>query len=443
MDAMNAIWKCFEVEYKMINLPFKKDYLLCVECLTYNQAEYVQEFLEGIINQNTDFNYCVLVIDDASYDGTSEILEKYARDYPDMLGVLISKKNTFRNQNRNTIYQNARKLFMQKATYIATCEGDDFWTDSDKLQIQVDYLQNHPECMMYLHNTWWLNCKSLEKKIANSFECMGERNLEMKELLAIKNGHPATASRVFRMTLYANAPDFLTNCSVGDYNLMTYARVLGTVHYSDRVMCTYRFMSGNSTTDIMNENTGKAYAIYHDIGIAVYLINLDNFSHRIYHDIIKRNVIRFIAMATEKANGLTINDYYDLMYPFKVTITPETEKILSEMIRRFNDDRYLNKDLRKYIYQHDNIAVFGTGRYSRLLIRQLENNGIDPVFFVKSKVEPDEKEYHGKEIWTVEKYSENLKDVGLIISTLPKCYDDIEDILCEFGIDDYIYAYGV
>lgn len=442
VKLLDNIWKCKGYEYEMVNLPFSDDNVLCVECFTYNQAGMIKDALDSFLMQETNFEFSIFVIDDASCDGTREVLLEYAKRYRDRIGLLLAKENTFYKPVRQIIYREARKCFMEKIEYIATCEGDDFWTDKNKLQIQFDYLNTHPECAMYLHNSWWFDCRSGEKKEANPFECDGERDLDIRELIYVKNRYPATASRVYRNAFRLNAPDFVFNCPVGDYSLYTYAGAISKVHYSNRIMCTYRYMSGNSTSDILADKTKSSYLFYHDMGLASYLLQLDGYTHYKYHFFIKKKVVQFLIGIAEELGriGKTENDVYEMMAPFKLNMPVAVEKELLEMIRQLSDEVFINENLRKYIDKHKDFLVFGTGVYSKKLLKQLENNGIHPIGFIKTKVEK-ENSFLNKPLWSINDIPEDLKNVGVVVSVIPKCDDDIDEAFRKVGITDYFYAY--
>ena len=115
-----------------------------IYCRTYNQKKYIQNALDGILTQDVDFMYKVIIFDDASTDGTSDIVRDYANRYPQVIQAFIMEENTWHNSERAKIDSE----FMQKyltGKYIAYCEGDDFWIDPHKLQIQVDYMESHPD----------------------------------------------------------------------------------------------------------------------------------------------------------------------------------------------------------------------------------------------------------------------------------------------------------
>lgn len=110
-----------------------------VGILTYNQAQYIRQCLDSVLMQEVDFDYEIVVGDDASSDGTQEILREYATRYPDKFVLLLG-------ENNEGISMNYKKVLSAcKGEYIALCEGDDYWTDPHKLQIQLDFLESHSD----------------------------------------------------------------------------------------------------------------------------------------------------------------------------------------------------------------------------------------------------------------------------------------------------------
>ena len=125
--------------------------LVSVISLTFNQEKYIKDCIEGILAQQTDFPIEVLVFDDASTDHTSDILRLYAKNYPTIIKPTIYSENNFsRGLGFVGLYEGFEKA---QGKYIAICEGDDFWTDPNKLQRQVNYMESHPDCYFTFHRS--------------------------------------------------------------------------------------------------------------------------------------------------------------------------------------------------------------------------------------------------------------------------------------------------
>ena len=122
--------------------------LLSVSLITYNQAKFIRQCLDGIVMQRTTFPIEILVHDDASTDGTQDIIKEYTARYPGLINPILQTENQYSKGVKIDMEFNYRRA---RGKYIATCEGDDFWTDPDKLQRQVDILEQHPDYSMCCH----------------------------------------------------------------------------------------------------------------------------------------------------------------------------------------------------------------------------------------------------------------------------------------------------
>lgn len=119
-----------------------------VVSLTYNHAPYIEDTLKGILMQQVDFPIVACVLDDCSIDGTADIVRRYEAEYPDLIKGFYFEENQY-SQGKFT-YE-VLKTWLPKVKYIALCEGDDYWTDSLKLQKQVDFMESHQDCTMCFH----------------------------------------------------------------------------------------------------------------------------------------------------------------------------------------------------------------------------------------------------------------------------------------------------
>lgn len=117
-----------------------KEPLVSVVMITYNHAPYITQAIEGVLQQKTNFPFELVIGEDCSTDGTREIVFEYQKKYPDIIRVITSEQNVGATRNLYRTEKNCR------GKYIAYCEGDDYWHRPDKLQKQVDYMENHPEC---------------------------------------------------------------------------------------------------------------------------------------------------------------------------------------------------------------------------------------------------------------------------------------------------------
>ena len=150
----------------------RKQYTVAVWCITYNQKSFIKDALDGFIMQQTNFPFVVIVHDDKSTDGTTDIILDYAQKYPNIIIPVIETENQWSKGGLKHIINIMNNRF-RIGKYIAFCEGDDYWTSPDKLQTQIDFLESHPDYSMCFHSAVkkyecdtiaWINCENIEDK---------------------------------------------------------------------------------------------------------------------------------------------------------------------------------------------------------------------------------------------------------------------------------------
>ncbi len=135
----------------------KTEPLLSIVCLAYNHAAFIRKTLESFLQQETDFPFEVIVHDDASTDATAAIIADYAARYPAIIKPIYQTQNQF-----SLGVPFSTRLFARAAgKYVAYCEGDDYWTDPRKLQLQVDFLERHRDYVMTYHDAFMFNSQGI------------------------------------------------------------------------------------------------------------------------------------------------------------------------------------------------------------------------------------------------------------------------------------------
>lgn len=122
--------------------------MVSILTLAYNHEPYIRQCLDGIVMQQTNFKFELLVHDDASTDGTAEIIREYESKYPEIIKPIYQTENQYsKHVPIGTTYLYPRA----QGKYIALCEGDDYWTDPLKLQKQVDFLESNQDYVLCTH----------------------------------------------------------------------------------------------------------------------------------------------------------------------------------------------------------------------------------------------------------------------------------------------------
>lgn len=231
---------------------------ITVFCLTYNHEKYIKQTLEGFVKQKTTFPFKVIVHDDASTDNTASIITEYAKNYPDLIVPIIQKENQFSKKVR--IFSAYIQPLLE-GDYIAMCEGDDYWTDENKLQIQFDYMENNPQCSLCVHNTKRINEKGED---LNAFfnESAIDKNYTVDEIILAEGGGLFHfSSCLIRKSLKLSLPNEFIIKGIGDYPQAIWAALNGEVHYIAKVMSAYRQDSVGSWSERNKDNNTRAINI--------------------------------------------------------------------------------------------------------------------------------------------------------------------------------------
>ncbi len=223
--------------------------MVSICCITYNQEEYIRDALDGFLSQDTDFSYEVLIHDDASTDGTADIIREYARQYPEIIKPILQTENQYAKGLTNV--SGTYNFPRAKGRYIAMCEGDDYWTDPHKLQRQTDYMEAHPDCSLVFHSACIeVQGRALTERRMRPYR--RSRRVSPEEIIDKISGYP-TASLMFRADMVKILPDFYVNAPLADIPLQLMAAARGWAYYMDRPMCVYRLGGAFSWTTLMKQ----------------------------------------------------------------------------------------------------------------------------------------------------------------------------------------------
>lgn len=261
------------------------DVMVSVQCITYNHEKYIRKALDGFVMQKTNFRFEVIVHDDASTDGTADIIREYAAKY-DFIKPIFQKENQY---SQGIAFDQKYIYPLTKGKYIAFCEGDDYWTDSNKLQILYNYMSVHEECFMCCHA--YENIEANTEKVIEEIHTLQSDGIITIQK-AIKYDNPTQlASQMFRRECIIDKPPIYLNRGVGDYTVLLYAATLGEIHYIDKVMACHRIAADGSWTNRVYKN--RNLRVKHDENMISFLTDFDKYYNNLYHDYVAEKIDEF------------------------------------------------------------------------------------------------------------------------------------------------------
>jgi glycosyltransferase involved in cell wall biosynthesis len=255
-----------------------------VTILTYNQAAFIGKTIESALNQQTDFDYEILVGDDCSTDGAQQIILDYERRYPEKVKAVLHPKNLGQNGLFNTI----ETLKLATGTYIAALDGDDYWTSPHKLQKQVDFMEANPSFSACFHNAHITYEDGSPTQILNPPD--QKAVIEMDDLIGEDEiWFMATSAVMFRNGLM-HYPDWFLRSSSGDIPRYVILAKFGPIGYIPELMSVYR----------KNRAGASFHDNYSDVGFLQNRINMyrgiNQETDRRYDIALQKNIARYYRM---------------------------------------------------------------------------------------------------------------------------------------------------
>lgn len=206
---------------------------LTVVVTTYNQEKYIGQAIDGILMQKTDFPFKLIISNDCSTDGTLAILQEYQKNNPEIIEVINNEKNLGPMNNFiNTL------SIVKDSEYVALCDGDDFWTDENKLQKQVDFLDENKD-----FNICWHKSKLFYQNGEKEEQIIPQNIPEVTSIEDLVNQNYIVANSVVYRWKFndENLKDVFPNdVAPGDYYIHLLHAQDGKIKMIDEVMSAYR-----------------------------------------------------------------------------------------------------------------------------------------------------------------------------------------------------------
>ena len=265
--------------------------MVSICCITYNHEKYIRDAIESFLMQNTNFKYEIIIHDDASQDKTSSIIQEYANKYKNIIKPIYQDENQYSKGIivSQIVYKKA------KGKYIILCEGDDYWTDCNKLQKQFDFLENNPD---YIATAHW--CEVVDKfgNVSNDYPHKYKVFNFNKKIYTLKdykkNNIPGHINTIMYRNIYLeNKYDYgkmyLASKLVGDRTTYLILSLLGKIYIMSEFMSCYRFISEDSGTNYCSrvKNRNQAYDWFK------YYSNLEKYSLQVMNEKVSLGKLKY------------------------------------------------------------------------------------------------------------------------------------------------------
>lgn len=309
---------------------------------TFNHEKWISKAIDSILMQKTNFDFEIVILEDLSTDKTREIVVNYQRKYPEQIKLILSEYNKCDNTNA------IKAIESSNAEYIAFLDGDDHWTSPDKLQKQVDFLDNHQDFALCFHNVRvFYEDKKHEDYNNNPDDQKTVTNIkDIIEFCYIK-----TSSAMIRKRLVPNIPDWFLSIKLPDWALFVLYAQYGKIGYINEVMSCWRihekgYWSGLSTIlqlqsfiDFylgMNVNLNYKYNSIFKKLLSVYYYRLAiEYQQLSELDKAKNNIIKsFISFPFN--NGIA---YKERLYFLNTVLKNLSNEHFNSAMKKMNEDK--------------------------------------------------------------------------------------------------------
>lgn len=269
-------------------------------CNTYNHEKYIRETLESFLMQKTTFRFNVLIHDDASTDNTAAIIREFEQKYPNVIKPIYQKENQY---SKGIDIIDEYQVPRLQGKYVAFCEGDDYWTDCQKLQKQFEIMEKYLDVDICAHSA--TRVKASDGTVVGYMRPSNQMSIfNVEEVIAGGGGFVATNSLFFRRDLFLNKPQFRKVCPL-DYSLQIQGSLHGGMLYLPDDMSNYRVMVPGSWTDQIVSN--KKFHINQIKEMIDMLDILNKETNEKYCDIIRKTQLKL------KFDSLEVAEMYDVL----------------------------------------------------------------------------------------------------------------------------------
>lgn len=309
--------------------------LVSIFCITYNHKNYIKDCLDGFVSQKTSFKFMAFVGDDGSTDGTSEIIKEYEAKFPHIIKGIYHDKNM-------GVWQNSIDVANAcKSKYVALCEGDDYFTDENKLQKQVEFMEANPNYSICFHPV---------RVIYEGFD-KAEQIYPIKQDIwsfetLLRWNFIQTNSALYRWKFqHSNFADFMPkNILPGDWYMHLLHAKGGEIKCLKDTMSVYRRNKGGMWSDGIEDedNLFAKYALQQAKFYACVYENIADFSPEYLQNVLVPSLKKVTKALIKKRKFGTLSELNEI-YPNFINLAFKEQENLNTQ----NDDRF-KKKFKKY-----------------------------------------------------------------------------------------------
>ncbi len=222
----------------------KEEITLSVSIITYNHEKFIRKAIDSVLNQKVDCKFEIIIGDDCSSDGTPAILQEYQEKHPEIVQLILHPRRYKEIPGRTN---NLTNLYACRGKYIAMLDGDDYWISTDKLQRQIDFLENNPDFNLCFHNAINFSEEDNFKSYLQSekYKILESRSVYDQQFIASGSSVMPASSIVFRNNLDSELPEWFREIFSADYALTLIVTSNGLAKYFKDIFSAYRINEHN------------------------------------------------------------------------------------------------------------------------------------------------------------------------------------------------------
>ncbi|WP_417371367.1 glycosyltransferase family 2 protein [Gelidibacter japonicus] len=285
----------------------------------YNHKNYISKCLDSILMQQVTFSFEIILGEDASSDGTREICKAYAEKHSDKIKLFLrSRKDViYINGNPTGRYNFIENLKACTGTYIALCDGDDYWKDPYKLQKQVQLLENNSNLIACHH--WQYIAIEKEGSFVEVEAPSKGHGYFSQTVASVKNIFANQVRMKTRTVMFRNIidddffPHWFYKVAFGDVPLSFLLGKHGDFGFIDEPMAVYRQTNSGISTTGLEELGKKKFKVQHFKNWIQIWDYADKFYGFKYHKEATETVVEFYKTITDNLPN-TINSFIKVLY---------------------------------------------------------------------------------------------------------------------------------